>query len=150
MILYRIGRSIYVDNLSGEGARINGGRWNSEGRPAVYLASSRSLAILEVLVHLQPLMIPNDFCLVEVEVPDNSISQVFADDLPANWKDISPPAILKQIGNNFLENKKYLMLKVPSSIVPMEHNYLVNVLHPDMKKVKVLSKESFDFDSRLV
>ncbi|MDP9076222.1 MAG: RES family NAD+ phosphorylase [Bacteroidota bacterium] len=150
MILYRIGRSIYVDNLSGEGARINGGRWNSEGRPALYLASSRSLAMLEVLVHLQPLMIPNDFCLVEVEVPDNSISQVLVDGLPGNWKDVSPPGILKQIGNNFLENKRHLMLKVPSSIVPMEHNYLVNVLHPDMKKVKVLSKEPFDFDSRLV
>jgi len=150
MILYRIGRCVYVDNLSGEGARINGGRWNSEGRPAVYLASSRSLAMLEVLVHLQPLMIPDDYCLAEIEVPDNSISQVLVDNLPDNWKNISPPGILKQIGNNFLENKKHLMLKVPSSIVPMEHNYLVNVLHSDMKKVKVLSKEPFDFDSRLV
>ncbi|MCR8561308.1 RES family NAD+ phosphorylase [Mucilaginibacter sp. BJC16-A38] len=150
MILYRIGKCIYADNLSGEWSRLYGGRWNSEGKPALYLASSRSLAMLEVLVHLQPLMIPNDFCLVEVEVPGSSISQVLVDDLPGNWKDVSPPRILKQIGNNFLENKRHLMLKVPSSIVPMEHNYLVNVLHPDMKKVKVLSKEPFDFDSRLV
>jgi RES domain-containing protein len=150
MILYRIGRCVYVDSLGGEGARLFGGRWNSEGRSAIYLASSRSLAMLEVLVHLQPLMIPDDYCLIEVEVPDSSISQVLVDDLPGNWKDISPPGILKQIGNNFLENKRHLMLKVPSSIVPKEHNYVVNVLHPDMKKVKVLSKEPFDFDSRLV
>ena len=150
MILYRIGKCIYADNLSGEGARLYGGRWNSEGRSAVYLASSCSLAMLEVLVHLQPLMIPNDYCIVEVEVPENSISQVLAANLPDNWKDVSSPAILKVMGNNFLANKKHLMLKVPSSIVPTEYNYLLNPLHPDMKKVKVLSKEPFDFDSRLV
>ncbi|MDB4921467.1 RES domain-containing protein [Mucilaginibacter sp.] len=150
MVLYRIGKCIYVDNLSGEGARLFGGRWNSEGRSAIYLASSCSLGMLEVLVHLQPLMIPSDYCLVEIEVPDNSISQITVDGLPDNWKDVSPPAILKVIGNNFLANKKHLMLKVPSSIVPTEYNYLLNPLHPDMKKVKIIKKEPFDFDSRLV
>jgi len=150
MILYRIGKCIYADNLSGEGARLYGGRWNSEGRPAVYLASSCSLAMLEVLVHLQPLMIPNDYCLVEIEVPDSSIVQITMADLPDNWKDVSPPAILKVMGNNFLANKKHLMLKVPSSIVPLEYNYLLNPMHPDMKKVKIVKKEPFDFDSRLM
>jgi RES domain-containing protein len=150
MILYRIGKCVYVDNLSGEGARLFGGRWNSEGRSAIYLASSCSLAMLEVLVHLQPLMIPNDYCIVEIEVPDTSITQITVNDLPDNWKDVSPPAILKVMGNNFLANKKQLMLKVPSSIVPTEYNYLLNPMHPDMKKVKIVKKEPFDFDSRLV
>jgi RES domain-containing protein len=54
------------------------------------------------------------------------------------------------MGNNFLANKKHLMLKVPSSIVPAEYNYLLNPMHPDMKKVKIIMKEPFDFDSRLV
>ena len=150
MILYRIGKCIYADNLSGEGARLYGGRWNSEGRPAVYLASSCSLAMLEVLVHLQPLMIPNDYCLVEIEVPDSSIAQIAIADLPDNWKDVSPPTILKVMGNNFPANKKHLMLKVPSSIVPTEYNYLLNPMHPDMKKVKIVKKEPFSFDSRLM
>ncbi len=141
MILYRIARCNYANDLSGTGARLYGGRWNSVGKPATYLASSRSLAVLEVLVHLQPLMVPDDFCLVEVEVPDKHIQTITA---------VSPPQILARIGDNFLKRQEYFMLKVPSAIVPAEYNYLLNPLHPDMKKVKTIKKEPFDFDSRLV
>jgi RES domain-containing protein len=150
MILYRITRCTYANDLSGTGARLFGGRWNSIGKPAAYFASSCSLAVLEVLVHLQPLMIPDDYCLVEVEVPEKLIQTITADILPKNWKDISPPQILARIGDDFLKKQEYLALKVPSAIVPAEHNYLLNPLHPDMKKVKITKKEPFDFDSRLV
>ncbi|MDB4904305.1 MAG: hypothetical protein JWQ63_3586 [Mucilaginibacter sp.] len=150
MILYRIVKCSYVDDLSGIGARLYGGRWNSEGKPAIYLASSRSLAVLEVLVHLQPLMIPDNYCLTEIEVSDNSITHISIDDLPSNWNDISPPIVLRQIGDEFLKKNEHLLMKIPSSIVPMEYNYLVNPQYPAMKKVKVLKKEPFNFDERLV
>jgi RES domain-containing protein len=150
MVLYRIVKCSYADDLSGTGARLYGGRWNSEGKPAIYLASSRSLAVLEVLVHLPPLMIPNNYCLTEIEVPDNSITHISIEDLPSNWNDISPPIVLRQIGDEFLKKNEHLLLKVPSSIVLMEYNYLLNPQHPAMKKVKVLKKEPFNFDERLV
>jgi RES domain-containing protein len=149
MVLYRIVNCSYADDLSGMGARLYGGRWNSEGKPAIYLASSRSLAVLEVLVHLPPLMIPDNYCLVEIEVQDNSILDIDIDDLPSNWNDVSPPVMLKRIGDEFLKKQDHLLMKVPSSIVPMEYNYLLNPLHPAMKKVKILKKAPFDFDKRL-
>ena len=117
MVLYRISRCVYAEDLSGMGARLYGGRWNSEGKPAIYLASSRSLAVLEVLVHLPPLMIPDDYCLTEIEVPDDSITTIKITDLPKNWKDISPPVELKQTGDEFLKKQPCLLMKVPSSIV---------------------------------
>jgi RES domain-containing protein len=150
MVLYRIAKCSYAKDLSGEGARLYGGRWNSEGNRATYLASSRSLAVLEVLVHLPPLMIPDDFCLVEIEVPDNRITEIAMDQLPPNWQDISPPLALKKIGDEFLKKQEHLLLKVPSSIVPAEFNYLVNPAHPGMKKVKVLRMQPFSFDERLI
>jgi len=150
MVLYRITRCTYANDLSGTGARLFGGRWNSIGKPATYLASSRSLAMLEVLVHLQPLMVPDDFCMVELEVPGKSIKTITTDILPKDWKDVSPPQILTKIGDDFLKRQEHFMLKVPSAIVPEEYNYLLNPLHPDMKKVKVIKTEPFDFDSRLV
>ncbi|HAL81379.1 MAG TPA: RES domain-containing protein [Mucilaginibacter sp.] len=149
MVLYRIVKCKYARDLSGAGARLYGGKRNSEGKPAIYLASSRSLAVLEVLVHLPPLMIPDDFCLVEIEVPDNSITQIAIEDLPENWKEISPPVALKEMGDAFLKKQACLLLKMPSSIVPMEYNYLLNPLHPGIKKVKIVKSEHFDFDSRL-
>ncbi len=150
MVLYRIVKCNYADDLSGTGARLYGGRWNSEGKPAIYLASSRALAVLEVLVHLPPLMIPDGYCLVEIEVPDNSVTKLEIEDLPADWNDISAPIALRQIGNEFLKKQEHLLLQVPSSIVPMEYNYLLNPQHPAIKRVKILKKNPFDFDSRLV
>jgi RES domain-containing protein len=150
MILYRIGDCNYIDDLSGNGTRIFGGRWSSKGKAGVYLASSRALAVLEVLVHLQPLFIPDNYCMIEIEVPDDSIEQADTSSLPLNWQDISPPGAAKKIGDNFLSDKKHLLLQLPSAIVPAEFNFLVNPLHKGMKKVKVLKQEPFSFDERLV
>lgn len=150
MILYRIAKCIYADDLSGTGARLYGGRWNSEGRPMLYLASSRSLAMLEVLVHLNPLIIPDNFCLAQIEVPDHSITSLDVTLLPDNWREVSAPGILKELGNEFLKNGRHLLMKVPSAIVPAEFNYLLNPLHPEAGKVSVAIKEPFGFDERLL
>jgi RES domain-containing protein len=149
MVVYRITNCDYALDLNGTGARLFGGRWNSEGKPVIYTASSCSLAVLEVLVHLPPLMIPDNYCLVEIEVPNSVIKTIEIDELPADWKDISPPARLRQIGDEFLNKREYLLMKVPSSIVPMEYNYLINPQHKDMRKVKVSTHQPFDFDERL-
>ncbi|MEM1233582.1 MAG: RES family NAD+ phosphorylase, partial [Pseudomonadota bacterium] len=71
MIVYRICRRKWAD-LSGEGARRHGGRWNSPGRPAVYLSEHPALALLEIMVHLDlPLeFLPEDFVLLSVVIPD--------------------------------------------------------------------------------
>ena len=149
MILYRIAKCIYADDLSGTGARLYGGRWNSEGRSMVYLASSRSLAMLEALVHLNPTILPEDFCMVMLEVPNNLI-EVNMSLLPENWNAYPEQNILKQIGNAFLQEKKHLLMKVPSALVKEEYNYLLNPLHPKAASVKLLSKQPFDFDERLI
>jgi RES domain-containing protein len=150
MILYRIADCSYVNDLSGTGTRIFGGRWSSKGKPGVYLASSRALAVLEVLVHLQPLFIPDNFCLAEIEVPADSMEQTDISNLLSNWKDVSPPAQIKKIGDDFLKEKKFLALQLPSAIVQAEFNFLINPLHKEMKKVKVLRVEPFSFDERLI
>jgi RES domain-containing protein len=150
MILYRITKCNYAADLSGTGARLYGGRWNSEGKPMLYLASSRSLAVLEVLVHLDPLIIPGNYCLVEIEVPDSKIITIDVEQLPEDWRDISGPVILRELGDAFLKKQEHLLMKVPSSIVPAEYNYLLNPLHPDAFDVKLLRREAFGFDRRLL
>ncbi|MGF7073603.1 RES family NAD+ phosphorylase [Mucilaginibacter sp. R-33] len=150
MILFRITKCNYATDLSGTGARLYGGRWNSEGKPMLYLASSRSLAVLEVLVHLDPLIIPGNYCLTEIEVPDSKIITVEVEQLPADWRDITGPVILRELGDAFLKKQEYLLMKVPSSIVPAEFNYLLNPLHSDAFNIKLLKREPFSFDRRLI
>ena len=150
MILYRIVRDTYADDLSGTGARLYGGRWNSKGKSMLYTASTPSLALLEVLVHLSPLMVPKNYFSVQIEVPDDSVLHLPIKALPDNWNDILPPLSLKKIGDNFLADMRYLLLKVPSAVVPMEYNYLINTQHPAIKKVRIVKKQPFNFDRRLI
>jgi len=150
MIVYRIANCNYAGDLTGTGARLYGGRWNSEGKSMLYTASSRALAVLEVLVHLPPLLVPNNFCLVEIEIPEDNIYTLNAALLPANWRDIPPPMTLRNLGDEFLKKSEYLVMKVPSSIVPAEYNYLINPLHPAASMIKLTNTEAFSFDERLL
>jgi RES domain-containing protein len=150
MILFRIAKCNYITDLSGTGARLYGGRWNSVGQSMVYFASNRSLAVLEVLVHLSPAIFPAKFCLAEFEIPDHNIIELRHSELPNNWQDILSPNELKKTGDAFLKRQKDLVLKVPSAIVPEEFNYLVNPLHPDASKINLIKQQPFNFDERLV
>lgn len=147
MIIYRLVRCAFAD-LSGTGSRLFGGRWNSEGKAMVYLTSSRSLGLLEALAHLSPTNLPDDYCMMTIEAPENII-EVDIKSLPENWDEFPESNSLKQIGNNFLLENKYLFLKVPSVIVNEEYNYLMNPSHPKAAEVKVLSTQPFHFDPRL-
>ncbi len=149
MILYHITSSKYADDLSGNGARLYGGRWNSEGKAMVYLASSRSLAVLESLAHMIPTNIPRDYVILTIEAPDD-FTAVDIRSLPGNWNEYPEPNILKQIGNSFLLKNEYLLLKVPSAIMPEEFNFLLNPTHAKAGKVKVIKKLPFNFDERLL
>lgn len=149
MILYRITNAKYAKDFSGIGARLFGGRWNSEGRSAVYLASSRSLAILESLVHIVPTNVPDELLLLTLETPDDYV-EIEPGWLPPDWKDESKSNILQYIGNSFLQRNEHLLLKVPSVIVPEEYNYLMNPLHPKSNKVKIVKSAPFNFDERLL
>ncbi|WP_026711858.1 RES family NAD+ phosphorylase [Flavobacterium filum] len=152
MKVYRIEREKYLDKtLQGVGAALTEGyRWNSLNTYLVYTAESRALATLEVSVHLDFIEdLPTDRFYVEIEIPDEiEILELSIEQLPENW-DSKPPILETQfIGDDFVSQKNAAVLKVPSAIVPPEFNYLINPNHPDSKKIKVISIQRLEFDSR--
>lgn len=151
MIVWRITRAAH-QSLDGEGARLFGGRWNSEGRPAVYTSTSLSLAAIEYLVHVEPLLAPSDLVAMEIEVPDAAGigAEVTPEQFPAgDWREYPAPDWEAELGDLWLEDGTFLWLAVPSAVVPREYNVLINPLHPRMKAVRVVSTHPFSFDSRL-
>lgn len=133
--------------LSGEGARKFGGRWNTPGRPVVYLGENRALTALELLVHLTtPGSRKKSYSLLEVSFPANCLEKahVFAED----WNSSPPTRGSTQVGDEWLHQQQSLALRVPSSLVREESVILLNPLHPDFSKVKVVSERNFSFDSR--
>jgi RES domain-containing protein len=90
MIVYRINDSRYIKDLSGKGAALYGGRWNSKNTYVVYTAQSRSLALLETVVHIGKIP-ATGYCLATIELPDNSIASFPFEKLPPGWHTNPPP-----------------------------------------------------------
>lgn len=150
MIVYRLCRKVYANDLSGRGAELNGGRWNAKGTAMIYTSASRALCMVEIMVHIPAGIIPKDCCLVSISIPDEiDISGAGLKDLPENWNRNPIPASTQQIGNHFVSAQEALVLKVPSAIVNDEWNYLINPLHQEFKDVKIIAIDPFSFDSRL-
>ena len=150
MIVYRLSKGNFKYDLSGKGAELAGGRWNNKGIAMLYTSASRALCAMEVLVHVPISLLPNDYHMVSIEVPDDAPSgEVFLDDLPPQWQSLPHGSATQKIGDLFVHERKLLLLKVPSAVVKGDFNYLINPQHPDFYKVKVTETELFEFDSRL-
>jgi RES domain-containing protein len=138
-------------DLQGLGAKTVGGRWNSVGVAMVYTASSIALAALETVVHLGAGVFPMNRYIVGIEIPEPEFAKkkVAADaDLPPAWN--SNPASFKSaaFGDKWARAGAELVLSVPSVIVPLERNYLLNPNHPAMAGVKARNLGKYIYDTR--
>ncbi len=135
--------------FSGDGSRRSGGRWNSRGYRAVYLADSLALATLEVMVHgVSYATLQNYVCIVAT-IPKKIIQEVDLKSLPGNWQDDLPPAEVRELGDRWLNEQKSAALKVPSAVIPVEFNYVLNPRHKDFRKIEIAEPLSLVFDKRL-
>lgn len=149
MIVFRITREAYANDLSGQGAMLHGGRWNTKGKAALYTAGSVALAMLEVAIHINPNNAPKDFKLIRIQVPPILIQKVTVDELNPGWRESPPSQFTQDIGDAFLMKKSHFILEVPSVVVPYECNYIINPSHYAFENVKIISIEPISFDSRL-
>ncbi|PKE31588.1 hypothetical protein CWS43_05905 [Rahnella sp. AA] len=151
MKLFRIIQTQHLATAwTGAGAQIYGGRWNPPGRPVVYLTTSISLAILEILVHLQNSMLMHSYTLLSIEVTQAQLDTLEVDELAADWRSPSPPDSTQRQGEAWLADGEYVGLRVPSVIVPTEYNVLLNPQHPDFAQLlDSVEREPMMFDPRL-
>ncbi len=148
MRVFRISKCSYIQDLSGTGAALFGGRWNSKGKYLLYTSGAASLALLETIVHLSK--IPAiDFCLLEIDIPSTSVHEINAAQLPEKWQVYPSPAALKKMGDAFIKKEEKLVMKVPSAIIPGEYNYLLNPNHTGFKKVQIIGLKKISLDARL-
>ncbi|MPS71738.1 MAG: RES domain-containing protein [Chryseobacterium sp.] len=147
MIVYRLSKEIYATDLSGKGAEIAGGRWNSKGNAALYTAQSIALCVAEIAVHIPLGILPRDYCLVHIEIPDVDLLETKR--LPKDWNNFPHPDSTQKIGDKFLKENKFLIMKVPSAAVQGEFNYIINPRNIGSSEIKIKKIEKFTFDDRL-
>lgn len=135
--------------FNGKGARLYGGRWNTPGTPLIYTAESKSLAVLEILVHLDSPDLLRKFVLFEVKIDDPLVTHLDPASLPKDWRHDPPPAAAQNIGDEWASSARSAVLRVPSAIVTGEFNFLLHPRHPDFSKLKIEPPQSFFIDPRL-
>lgn len=150
MRVYRISSEKYISDLSGEGARLFGGRWNHKGYRVLYTSQSKALAALEVLANTPVLSLPQHFKCLTLKVPEDNIVIIDEDELPADWYEYPSPDALKQLGTHWLQSSESLVCRVPSALIQTEFNYLINPEHHNMQDVIIEEIVPFSFDKRLV
>ncbi len=152
MIGWRLTRAPHTARsaaFSGEGARLFGGRWNSPGVAAVYTSATLSLAALETLVHADRRRFDRDYVAFEFEVDEEDILAVAEEELPVTWRARPLSLEARALGNTWLQSMASAALSVPSVVVPLERNVLLNPAHPRFTAVRVSEPIPFRFDDRL-
>lgn len=150
MNLFRLCRKEYRNDLTGKGAKLFGGRWNSKGMPMLYAAQSRALGVVELAVRLPLGIHPRDYFMLTNSIPDSiPVNSLEEDSLPVDWKGYPHYHATQEIGDAFLNRNSQLILKVPSAVVEGDFNFLINPAHSDFRRVEVIDSRPFHFDQRL-
>ena len=146
---WRLVKARHADTaFSGIGARLAGGRWNQPGTSVVYLSSTLSLAVLELFVHLdrrsRSLI---ELVAIPVRIPDGVVAG--RPPLPRNWREEPPPRSTRDVGTAWVRSGTSCGLRIPSAIVPVEDNLMLDPNHPDFRRVEIGEPEPFSLDPRL-
>jgi RES domain-containing protein len=142
-----------AEDLSGEGAKRSGGRWNRAGMPVLYTASNIALACLETIVHLGGGDLPLNRYLVRIDVPDDVWQSTRVLDLetaPVGWDAIPAGKVSLDTGDQWLgDQTSPALLRVPSVLVPEEANLLINPVHRDAKRIVATKLRRWSYDARI-
>ena len=152
MRVFRIANKKYIRTLSGRGAELVGGRWNHKGVPVVYTAASRALAMAETAVQPNFDILPDNYHIAEIDVPDDipvyniDLNSIFKE---GEWITQDALPLTRSWGSHLISRKKYPVIRAPSVVVKGDFNYLLNPRHPDFDRIKIVHVEPFVFDERL-
>ncbi len=149
MICYRLSKAEFADELSGYGAELSGGRWNSKGTPLLYTCVSQSLCVLEIAVRLSVIDVPNGLKLITIKIKDSIIGNVEENKLPTDWQKFPHLRTTQIFGNELISTSKHKAFLIPSAIVPAEHNLIVNPKKVTKKEIEIISIDDFHIDERL-
>ena len=135
--------------LSGRGAFLYGGRWNSPGNHCVYLGTSLAQASMEIFVHLRRNDVLKKYHRLAVSFEDCLMEHINIQDLPDGWNEPSMTPNSQAVGDDWIQSASSLILQVPSAAILGEYNYLLNPQHSDMDKLQLGAIEPFSFDPRM-
>jgi len=111
------------------------------------------LALLETIVHLPPVTLPElpRLWLTTLRLPDTpgTVFWLDANRLPTYWQSGTLTETQTILGE-WLTNPFSLAIAVPSAILSLSYNLLLHPDHPAFERIERVSQTSLPLDSRLV
>lgn len=139
------------DPLDGAGGLQGYARWHHRGQPILYTASSPSLALLEVLVHIDPRRFHQQTLLqLEIDADAERVTHAQLVQLLRDAPASDPEAGTRDYGTTWLAEKRSLALVVPSLVMPFENNIILNPQHPHAANIRIVATERITLDQRLI
>lgn len=90
-----------------------------------------------LMVHTHFYSALKNYVCIPIDFDPSLLQSIAIDDLPDNWQADPIPQSVKKAGDRWIKNQESVILKVPSAIIPVENNYLINPLHPDFEKIVI-------------
>jgi RES domain-containing protein len=147
---WRIIKHKYADQaFDGEGSRLYGSRWTSTGHPVVFAAETLALAVLELMVHLHSAVPLADYVAFTVDFPERLVEDLSPTSLPANWRDHPAPLAVQQMGDAWVRGGSSCLLRVPSAVIPHEHNIVINPAHSHFAQLVIEGPVPLNIDPRV-
>lgn len=147
MLVFRIVHKLYANSLFASGMR---GRWNSAGNKVIYTSETVPLALLENMVRRQGVGFNADFKVMFIKIPDDAIIESVAEsELEPGWRDPNDYSQCQPLGDRWFNAGKALVLKVPSAVMPLSCNFVLNTTHPDYPHVELVEVTDLMPDSRI-
>ncbi|HDZ55042.1 MAG TPA: RES domain-containing protein [Pseudomonas xinjiangensis] len=150
MLAWRIAKEKRAQDLSGIGAALEGSRWNEEELPAVYMGLSPAICCLETFVHQAGVpKIPMKISCFTLPDDPSLYWEPTKDELPKGWDSLPADRPSADFGSAWLHEGKHLGLIVPSVVLPLERNVVLNPAHPAIRDVKIKDVFDFRYDDRM-
>jgi RES domain-containing protein len=146
MVVFRITHYLFANTLFASGIS---GRWNGEGKKVIYTSESVAVALLENMARRRGLGFGSSFRIMLIEIPDTiERTEIKAGSLYPNWRSPHDYSFCQPSGNAWYDSGKTAVLKVPSSIID-GNNYVINTLHPDFSRIRIIGTVAFEPDERI-
>ena len=153
LTVWRLEKQRYASEaFRGRGALQSGGRWHQKGAQVAYASEHPGVAALEKLVWLESYQraTRSDYVLLSLQLdPERHLERTDLQALPDGWDGFPHLEVTKRLGMRWLTEERSVALEVPSAVIPVAKNYLINPFHSGFAELKHGEAQPFSWDSRL-
>ena len=153
LTVWRLEKRRYADvAFRGYGSLKTGGRWHRKGTQVAYASEHPAVSAMEKMVWLESYerAQASEYVLLTLRLdPERHVESIPLERLPDGWDAYPHDPATQEIGTRWFREERSVVLEVPSAVIPVAKNYLINPFHPHFHELERGDPTLFAWDARL-